>query len=92
MSHISGSEDDFAFAQVNVPYRRHPLVKKSAADHKDLKVRIKQAVNDGEHKAADTAIRLLTKTRDGLQKLLDHVEGHSNKAKAKAEASASKVL
>ncbi len=67
-------------------------VKKSAADHKDLKVRIKQAVNDGEHKAADTAIRLLTKTRDGLQKLLEHVEGHSNKAKAKAEAGANKAI
>ena len=67
-------------------------VKKSATEHKDLKLRIKSAVNNGEHKAADTAIRLLTKTRDGLQKMLEHVEGHSTKAKAKAEARAAKMM
>ena len=61
-------------------------------EHKDLKLRIKTAVNNGERKAADTAIRLLTKTRDSLQKMLDNVEGHSTKAKAKMEARAAKNM
>ena len=60
-------------------------VKRNAANHKDWKVRIRQAVDNGEHKTADAAIKLLTKSRDGLQKLLEQVEGHSTKKKAKSE-------
>jgi phage shock protein A len=61
-------------------------LKKTEADHKDWKARIRQAVDDGEHKAADTAIKLLTKSRDGLHKLLSHVEAHSAKKRPKNES------
>jgi predicted transcriptional regulator len=60
-------------------------LKKTEANHKDWKTRIRQAVDDGEHKTADAAIKLLTKSRDGLQKLLTQVEAHSNKKRPKAE-------
>ena len=58
-------------------------VKKADIDHKDWKARIRQAVDDGEHKAADTAIKLLTKSRDGLHKVLEHVEAHASKKRPK---------
>ena len=58
-------------------------VKKTEADLKDWKGRIQQAVNDGEHKTADAAIKLLTKSRDGIQKLLTQIEAHSAKKSSK---------
>jgi hypothetical protein len=61
-------------------------LKKTDANHKDWKTRIKQAVNDGEHKTADAAIKLLTKSRDGLHKVLAHVEAHSAKKRPKVES------
>ena len=61
-------------------------VKKAEADHKDWKARIRQAVDDGEHKAADTAIKMLTKSRDGLHKLLEHVEAHATKKRPKTDS------
>jgi predicted transcriptional regulator len=60
-------------------------MKKTDEHHKDLKTRIRQAIDDGEHKTADTAIKLLTKSRDGLHKLIEHVEGHSAKKRPKTE-------
>ena len=60
-------------------------LKKTASDHKDWKVRIRQAVDDGEHKTADAAIKLLTKSREGLEKLLAHVEAHSAKKRPKTD-------
>lgn len=60
-------------------------VKKTESDLRDWKVRIRQAVDDGEHKTAHAAIKLLTKSRDGLQKLIDHVEAHSARKRPKAE-------
>ena len=61
-------------------------VKKADANHKDWKARITQAVNDGEHKTADAAIKLLTKSRDGLHKLITHVEAHSLKKRPKTDS------
>ena len=61
-------------------------VKKADAHHKDWKEKIKQAVNDGEHKAADAAIKLLAKSRDSLHKILSHVEAHSEKKRPTAPA------
>ena len=61
-------------------------VKKAQDDHKDWTARIKQAVNDGEHKAANSAIKMLTKTRDSLHKLVEHVQTHSDKKKPKLQA------
>lgn len=60
-------------------------LKKYEADHKDWKARIRQAVNDGEHKTADSAIKMLTKTRDGLYKMIEHIEAHSAKKRLKTE-------
>ena len=60
-------------------------IKRTQGDLKDWKMRIKQTVDDGEHKTADAAIKLLAKSRDGLQKLLTYVEAHSAKKKPKAE-------
>ena len=60
-------------------------LKKSDEHHKDLKVRIRQAIDDGEHKAADAAIKLLTKSRDGLHKMLEHVEAHAAKKRPKMD-------
>ena len=51
---------------------------KTDALHKDWKEQIKQAINDGEHKVADAATKLLTKSRDSLHKVL-YVEAHSEK-------------
>ena len=59
-------------------------MKKAQAEHKDLKGRIRQAVNDGEHKTAETAIKLLTRTRDGLHKMIEHVEAHATKKRPQA--------
>ena len=56
---------------------------KAKIDHKDWKQRIRQAVNDGEHRTADAAIKLLTKSRDSLHKLLSHVEAHAEKKRPK---------
>ena len=61
-------------------------VKKIDLNHKDWKARITQAVNDGEHKTADAAIKLLTKSRDALHKLIATVEAHSEKKRPKAES------
>ena len=61
-------------------------LKKTDADHKDWKARICQAVDDGEHKAADSAIKMLTKSRDGLHKLLERVEAHASKKRPKVDA------
>ena len=60
-------------------------MKKTDATHQDWKARIKNAVDEGEHKTADAAIKLLTKSRDGLHKLLAHVEAHSAKKRPKPE-------
>ena len=60
-------------------------LKKTDEHHKDLKVRIRQAIDDGEHKAADAAIKLLTKSRDGLHKMLTHVEAHAAKKRPKTD-------
>jgi hypothetical protein len=60
-------------------------LKKTEGDFKDWKARIRQAVDDGEHKSADTAIKLLTRSRDSIQKLLTHVEGHATKKRPKAD-------
>ena len=55
---------------------------KTDSQHKDWKEQIKQAINDGEHKVADAATKLLSKSRDSLHKVLEHVETHSTKKKA----------
>jgi hypothetical protein len=60
-------------------------LKRAEADLKDWKTRIRQAVDSGEHKTAEAAIKLLTKSKDGLEKLLNHVETHAEKKRPKAE-------
>jgi hypothetical protein len=62
-------------------------LKRTEAELRDWRLRIRQAVDDGEHKTAEVAIKLLTKSRDGIQKLLTHVEAHSAKKRTKAEKS-----
>jgi hypothetical protein len=61
-------------------------LKKTECDLKDWKTRIRQAVDSGEHKTAEAAIKLLTKSRDGLHKMLEQVEAHATKKKPKAES------
>lgn len=58
---------------------------KHAEGHSDFKERIKNAINDGEHKAAETAIKQLTKARDGLHKMIEHVESHLAKKRPKMD-------
>ena len=65
--------------------------KKTEATHKDWTARLTQAITDGEHKTADAAVKILTKSRDSLHKLLTRVEAHSAKTHAKAAASAAKM-
>ena len=47
-----------------------------------------QDVNEGEHKTASTAIKLLRKSRDALQKLITQVEAHSEKMRPEVDLTA----
>ena len=59
-------------------------LKRNVEHHANWKETIRNAVDAGEHRTADTAIKLLHKSKAAIHKLIEHVEGHSTKAKAKA--------
>ena len=59
-------------------------VKRTAAHQKDWKKRIKAAIDNGEHGAAESAIKMLHKSKEAIHKLLDHVEKHHARKKPKA--------
>ena len=61
---------------------------KHSEGHADLKERIKNSINDGEHKAAEMAIKHLHKMKDGLHKMIEHVESHAAKKKPKNKEAA----
>ncbi len=61
-------------------------LQKHTDDHSDWKERVKSAVDSGEHKIADTAIKAMKKTRDSLHKVIEHVEAHAEKKRPKSDS------
>ena len=59
-------------------------ITKATGHHADFKERIKIAINEGEHKSAEAAIKILTKSRDNLNKMIENVESHLEKKRPKA--------
>ena len=66
-------------------------LKKTEAEMADWKLRIRTAVDSGEHKAAEAAIKLLHKSRAGMHKVIEHVEAHATKKRPKTEALAKTI-
>lgn len=71
-----------ATKSMNMPKFRE-ILKDHGAQHKSWKKDIKEAIKNGEHKAAGSAIKMLHKSKDALNKMVEHVSGHADKKRPK---------